>query len=487
MEPQTLSVRTSLAWSYGSQAAAFCVTFTSSVIVARLLSPREMGVYAMAFAVSGVVTTFTTFGVGSYVVREKELTHGMLRGAHTANAMLAIVLTAALLAISFVPGLLEADVRGVLRLVALNPVIGLFEFTPWALSMREGRFGLFAVAGTLRNVVNALATIGFAFAGFGASSLALGLLVGYAASVLTYVVTRPRDMMVLPTFHGLRPILAFGVQMISIGGAAQLAQRASDLILGKFLGLAALGLYSRASNLSYQIHNNVYGLATNVLFSKMSDELRTTGSLHRVYMRALAIMTAVLWPLLMGVAVLARPFLFHLYGDKWLGAAMPLTFLMLAHFVTLGFGMSWELFVLRGETARQTRMELVRAVVGTTAFAIGAAFSITGAAIGRVAEALFGYALYRPHMDRLADAATGELERVYGRGAALTVAAVAPSFLLMLWTDWSATTNLAPLIAAVALGGALWVALLAWQHHPLFEEGMRMVARFRPAATVREG
>ena len=57
------SVRRSLAWSYAANAFAFVVTFGGSVIMARLLTPRELGVFAVATAVIGVLTILTAFGV----------------------------------------------------------------------------------------------------------------------------------------------------------------------------------------------------------------------------------------------------------------------------------------------------------------------------------------------------------------------------------------------------------------------------------------
>ena len=482
-----MSVRKSLAWSYGSQVATFILTFGTSVVVARLLSPREMGIYAMAFAVSGVVSSFTTFGVSSYVVREAELPREVLRAAYTTNASLAVLVSAMLMGVSVIPGLLPPDVAFVLRLIALNPLIGLFEFTPWALSTREARFKLVSAVTMLRTTVNAFATMAFALARFGPASLALGSLVGYVASVLTYNLKRPRDILLRPTWTGLRPIVVFGLQMMSVSGAAQIAARGSDLILGRLLGLEALGLYSRASGLSYQIYNSIYGLASNVLFVRMSEELRTTGAVHRIYLRAIAVLTAIMWPLVIGVAVLARPFIAHVYGEKWLGAAAPLSLLMVAQFIVLGFGMSWELFVLRRQTALQTRFELLRAGVGTAVFAIGAAFSLTGAALGRVLESAFGYVLYRPYMDKFAGAESGELERVYLRSAALTLAAVTPSLLLMVWTGWSPKTDLVEMVAAVLFGGVLWMATLISQRHPLFQEVTVALSRFRKPSAIRNG
>ncbi len=96
--------------------------------------------------------------------------------------------------------------------------------------------------------------------------------------------------------------------------------------------------------------------------------------------------------------------------------------------------------------------------------------SLSAAAVGRIAEALLGLALYQPHMAKVAETLPGELKRAYLTGGALTLAAVLPSFVLMLAEDWSHTTPLALIAGAVFLGVIMWLILLVRLKHPLAAE-----------------
>jgi O-antigen/teichoic acid export membrane protein len=271
-----------------------------------------------------------------------------------------------------------------------------------------------------------------------------------------------------------REITVFGLRMMSIGGIAVLSRSVSEMVLGQLLGLAALGLYSRAATISSFIFDNVYGAATRVVFVQLSTDFRERGAIRDRFLRSFEMIIAFLWPMLIGLAVLSRPAIYILYGEKWLGAALPLSLLMVAQFIVLCFGMNWELFVLHDETARQTRFEAIRAIVGVVTFAIGCVFSISTAAVGRIAEALFGFVLYYPHMNRLAEMRPGELVRVYANGVGLTVAAVLPSLVLMIVDGWSYRTSPAFIAGAVLLGILLWLGLLTVQNHPLLDE-LRMI------------
>lgn len=474
-----MSVRRSLLWAYGSQFVTFTLNFGSSVIVARLLSPHDMGVFAIAMATLGVMSIFTQLNVGTYLVREGALTTELIRAVYSVNALMSValgLLTFALgLAESFFFG--ERDVGAVLMLSSLHPLISLWEFVPSALFQREMNYAILSKVGVVRVCLSALVTLACAFRGLGALSLVIGPLFANISGAIYFNIVRRADLVIRPTFTGLRPIVTFGMQIMSISGVAQLAQRVSEIALGRLLGLSALGIYSRASSISNLIFSNVYGQATSVVFAKMSKDLRETGSLHATFTNSLRMITCVMWPIVIGLAVLAGPLIRIIYGEKWLGAALPLSFLMIAQFVTLGFGMNWELFVLRGETARQTRFEALRAAFGTFSFIAGCFFSIAAAAAARIVEATVGYFLYRPHMDRLAGAATRELEHIFAESFVLMAIAVMPAVVIMSIYGWSPYLPPAAVVVSIALGAVGWLAGLIIRRHPIVPEALLILGK----------
>lgn len=470
-----MSIRKSLAWSYSSQAFVLFVNFASSVILARLLSPREMGVYAFAMAISAILSVFTTLNLHSYIVREGAIEAQTIRAIFTLNAAMNIVLAVviALIAIVHREFLGEPEIAMVMFVSTAMPLLAIFDFIPTALYQREMNFALLSQLNVCRCVVNVVVVLSCAYEGLGPLSPALGPVAASIFAVGYYAVRRTRDVVAKPTTIGLRPAFIFGIQIMAVSGVAQLAQRLSDVVLGRMLGLAALGLYSRASSLAGIVFSNVYGLATSVVFTKMAKDLREKGSLHETFVLSLRMITAFVWPIMAGIAVLSRPFIHVLYGPKWEGAAAPLALLMVAQFIALGFGMNWELFVLRRETALQARYEGYRAIVGLGAFSIGALFSITAATLGRVAESVLGYFLYRAHVDRLAGTEKGELERIFIESLGLTAIAVSPALVVMMLNDWSFTTDPVLIVVAVLVGTGAWLATICVRRHPLFAEMQR--------------
>ncbi|WP_428374965.1 oligosaccharide flippase family protein [Lichenicoccus sp.] len=473
-----MTLRKALAWSVSGQFSAAAITFGGSVVVARLLSPRDLGVYAVAAAIITVINTTAAFGVSTYVIRAKELLPTTLSSAFTLNGILASAVALLIFGVSVAQrDLFRADaIARVLAPLALVPLIAIFEFRPSVMLQRDMNFRMLGLISGGKALCANVFVIALALDGFSYMSLAYGSLASSLFSAAAACLVGRRHIGFALSLAEARQMTGFGIKMMSVGGINTLAARLSDIILGNLLGLAALGLYSRASNLSSQIFDNVYGAITRVLFVQLSAEYRGRGVLRDVFLRGFEMITALIWPMQIGLAVLAGPAISILYGQKWLSAALPLSLLMCAQFVVVCFGMNWELFVLRNETSRMARFELARAVVGVGAFSIGCLVSISCAAVGRVAESLFGLALFLPHMTRIAGTEPGELTRIYLRSAALTCVAVAPSVLLMIESGWSPRTPPLAIAGTILLGIALWASLLWVQDHPVLAE-IKLLAR----------
>lgn len=467
-----MSVRKSLAWSYGAQAFIFVQTFAVSVFVARILGPYEMGIFAVAATTAGALSIISSFGVGTYLVRHAAPDATLRATAFTVNAILNILVSLVIASVVLLGAQLNLNsgVREVLLLLAITPLISIFDFLPSTFMQREMNFKVISFISMCRAVITSVMLLSLALSGLGYLSPAIAAVVATLFGTCAVNVAARQHASLRIALTGWRDLSKFGMQMMSIGGLAQLTLRLSELILSHFLGIAALGIYSRASSLANQIWDNVYGLSTRVIFAQMAKEMRETGTVRRTFIHGLAIICALIAPFVMGLAVLSLPLVRTLYGDKWIEAAVPLSMLMLVHFISLGFGMNWELCVLRNRTGWQARNEGIRSVVGLIAFTIGALLNVAAAAGGRLFEACCGLLLFGPKMREMAGTAPGEILRIVRQSLALTVAAVGPSFALMVVMRWSSYTPWSLICCAIAAGVLMWFALLRKLNHPLLAE-----------------
>ena len=464
-----------------SQGGLFVLQFGGSVTLAHLLTPRDMGVYAIAAAVIGIIGLIQSFGVGLFVIREVKADHDVLTSAFTVNAVLSLLLTAIIVALS-VSGaafLHEPGVRNVMLVLAIIPPIGIFEFRPGTMLEREAQFRTIASLNVVRAISSNAVTVALAFAGFSYMSIAWGAVAGSASgAIATMIVGRQHNSFRLGV-AAWRNILMFGLQQLAIQGVNAISARLSDILMGRLLGLEALGLWGRAGSLNNLLWGNIYLVIGRVMMVDLAEHHRAGRSLRDVYLRTNAMLTAILWPAFAGLAILAGPFISLIYGKAWVPAALPLVGISAAAIVQVSLTMTWEIFVARGETSRQARIEFIRTGFGLVLFGAGCMVGLFAASLARMGEALFAVILYRPHVERMTDTKRSDYVEIYSRSAVITAAACGPAFVLMLAYGWSPATPV-PLVAlAVVLGIGLWLVALKLTGHPLHEEIDRYVAKAR--------
>lgn len=461
-----------------AQAAIFFFQFGSSVVLARLLTPTEMGIFAVGLAVVAILGILQNFGLQPLIIREKHLTPGLEATIFTANAVnltaqAAVTVLLASLGAAF---LREEGVRHILIVLSISPLFGILSFMPGAKLEREGRFKEIALISACTSAVGSVTTVAFAYLGHTYMSLAYGNLVGaFTLAAALMVVGREHNFARIG-FSEWRRVYHFGFQMFAVSGVITLSQRLSEIVLGRISGLAGLGLYNRASGVNNMLWGNIHHLASRVMMVDYANHHRSGLSLRGRYIQTVATMTALLWPGFAGLAVVAKPFIFLVYGERWMGAALPLMFLATASLILVALTMTWELFVTTGDVRTQTRLEIIRASVSLPLFIGACFFGIEAAAFSRILDAALAFILYRPHLDRMTGTTLRDLLRVYLQSAGLTVLAILPAAALVL-LGGALAFEWPILIIAVLAGGTFWGVALFRMEHPLSEEMRRILKR----------
>jgi O-antigen/teichoic acid export membrane protein len=466
------------------QAISVVAAFGSSVVLAHILTPHELGVFAIAFALSTFVQAMGPLGIAAYVIREHQLSEETLASAFTVNGITGLLFALVLFGLSWIPNLVlgEPTAGPVLRVLSLLPLLSVLSFRPMAILHREMRFKRIAIIAAASACFAAAVSIVLAIEGQSYMSPAYATVAAAGLSSVTYNLAAPRRFGTGISFGQWKTIAWFGFRITSVSGIMVVAGRANEVLVGRLLGLGALGLYSRATTLANPIWDNVYGTATRVLYARMAEDMRTTGELHVTFLRGLENITAVMWPFLIGLAVLSGPVVFHLFGPVWVPAAAPLSVLLVSQMIMMCFGMIWELFIINDEVSTQSRIEIVRSLIWVVACVIGCRFGLVGAALASVIAAIAGFLLYVPHVRRLSGIPRDALPTIYKRSGILTMAAAIPSTLLMIRFAWSPRTPMIFILVSVALGIAFWCAALRFLRHPLWSDARALLYPKQPAS-----
>lgn len=313
-------------WTFSGTGVQAVVQLLVLMSLGRLLTPADFGLMGAAAVVVALSQIVSQVGVGPALVQRKELNRRHVRVAFTISGVLGFALGAAVwLSAPAVAAFYRIPaVEPVLRGVAfLFPIDGL-NTVGESLLTRQLRFRLF-VALDVGSYILGYACVGvvLAWLGYGVWAL-VGASVSQVAlrTVAMYVATR----------HPIRPSLDLraGLDLLSFGFGHSLAQvgtvlsqQGDNLVVGRWLGPVALGIYGRAYGLMV-MPATVFGRIVNrVLFPVMSQVQDERHRLASGYERALAIVSLVALPMSAFLWVVAPEFIPALLGPAWGGAVLP--------------------------------------------------------------------------------------------------------------------------------------------------------------------
>lgn len=401
---ESLGARTFSAarWQTASSAVKGVLQFGVMVLLARILTPEDFGLAALALIVVGFAEMVVDLGLGPALVQRMDVTQRQIRVAFTASSLLGVAITALIVLASpySVPLLRNDAVPEVLRWQALLFIFaGLGATARSVLERRMDFRGLFFAA--LSSYV-----LGYAFVGVSLALLGLGVWSLVFASLVQAAVGSGVAMLIAR--HPMRPLLAgtelrdllnfgFGVTLNRL--VVYASYNGDNFVVGRWLGSAALGLYSRAFQLMLFPLTHLQTITWNVLFSAYSRLQHDRERAAVAYLRGIQLATLLVAPLMAGMAVAGPHLIVGLYGPKWIAAAVPLQVLCAAGVFRAIYGMTGALTHAFGEVYAEFRRQAVFAGLLIAASFFGSRWGLTGVAIGVAASVAVMY-LVMAHLGR---------------------------------------------------------------------------------------
>ncbi len=309
--------------NFASSTGGAVVHFVVSVLLARLLGPAEMGVYALALAFVNVAQVFRDFGVSGWLQREPDLTTQNIRSALGLSCALSAGVAFALVVGSgpLSRHLGQPEVSSILRVLALGLVPMPFSAVMAALMLRELAAARIATVSRLGTAAYAATAVGLAALGFGAMSLAWASLVNVVVCSLAYIPLVPKGRLSWPACRNWGGILRFGAGASLTQGLATLNQALPDLMLAKLGSTTQVGLLGRA-NSAVNLFSTIVGMSINFgALPHLAQVHHRGAALAPLLNRATAMLTAVAWPVLALTGLFADQIVVTLFGPTWAACA----------------------------------------------------------------------------------------------------------------------------------------------------------------------
>lgn len=319
-------------WMGISAGAANALQFAQRVLLARLLVPADFGLAGMIFVVVGFADAFADFGVGTAIIQRKNVTSKELSSLYWFNILSGLLIF--LLIIVGAPWI--AALFGQERLLKLLPLAALnFLIVPFGqqfqvLLQREMMFDRLAKIEVVAQLAGTIAAVSFALGGGGVFALIWGLL--FSAG------TRTALLMVLgwrrwrPTFQfsprGMGGYLRFGAYRVADFGAFYFASNIDTIVIGRYLGPTALGIYTLGLQLVVWPLTRINPIISRVAFPVLSKVQDDDAALRRGFLEMNKLLATFLFPLLAGLGASAPWLIPFVFGEKWTSSVVILQLLV---------------------------------------------------------------------------------------------------------------------------------------------------------------
>lgn len=315
------------AWMVGLRWAMRGLGLLSTFIVARLLSPADFGLVAMAMLVVGLVEVFGQAGQQLALIRIPDPARADYDAAWTLGILVGIAVALLLWAISPLAALYFHEPRAawLVRLLALRPLLTSLDNIGVVAFRKEFRFGREFAFQLAQKLAAILVTLAAALWLRDERALVAGLLGGPAAGVaLSYALHpyRPR-----PSLARVRGLLAFSGWMLLVNVAQYFHDKADEFVVGGIASAGAMGRYNVAADVATAPTIEIVLPATRALFPVFARIADDRAAIRAAFLDVFAAATLISVATGAGMALVAGDFVRVALGEKWL-AAIPLVRLL---------------------------------------------------------------------------------------------------------------------------------------------------------------
>lgn len=323
--PPSLSLRKSAAqgakWTSASAVVTVILQLIQVVVLARLLTPSEFGLAALAVAIITFGALLTDAGISSAIIARQTTSREVLSSLYWTNVLTGILAfgLAAALAPMIADALGQPELTNLLLLGDVMFLFGPIGQQFRIVFQRDLRFRTLGAIDILSSAAAAAAAIVAAALGFGAGALVIGVLtLNCCGSLLCGLYGwRIAPLQLRFRWAEVRDYLAFGAYLLGQRLCGYAAYNVDYLIIGKALGTAALGPYAIAFQLVVRPQVQLNSILTRVGFPLFARRQGDDAALVRGFTELSRLVALASFPALLGLAAVAPNFVPAVLGPEW--------------------------------------------------------------------------------------------------------------------------------------------------------------------------
>jgi lipopolysaccharide exporter len=479
--PPSLSanVRRGAIWSFSSTILLRLSSIGTTAIVARILSPHDFGVFAVATIAFTIVTAFGEFGVTSCLARADLDVDALAPTLWSVSLASSLIMAGVLYKFAgpIAAGLGSRDAARPVQVMGLVMVFWGLSAVPAAQCVRDFRQGTLFRANVLSFVPSMAVLLFLAKHGSGAMAFAWSRVAAQGVSCAVLLLSVPKLYLPGMTRGALRVLYKFGVPLACANFIGYILQNVDYALIGRLIGPVMLGIYVLAFNVATWSSTLLVGMLNTVSIPAFSRVKHDAAKLRGAMADSVRVVMLIAAPMCTLVMVLSRPLVLTLYGGRWAAAAIVLSILACYGLISVVGVLFSNMLAALGRSKLVLMVQLIWLAGLVPAMAIGVRKDgIVGAAIAHIV--IIGPIVLPCYLIAL-KRATGVRVGLLAKAAFPPLAAAAAAAFLAWLTASAFKSPLVQLAAGLAAGGSFYVVVTAPQLILLVMRGRTVHPRVR--------
>jgi len=399
-----------LSWSFFQAVAQRGTQIVIGIVLARLLFPEQFGLIGMLTIFIAVIRAFLDSGFGAALIQKQKISQTDICSIFYFNIVVGVA-AAGLLCIA-APGIAAFYKQPILtpltRALSLTIVIDSLGMIQGTILTKGIDFKTQTKVSVIAGVLSGIIGIVLAALGFGVWSLVIQqIAASFLSTVSLWFFSAWRPALVF-SFNALRELFGFGSRLLFSSILNQIFDNIYLLVIGKLFSAADLGFFTRAKSLNdvpAQSLSDVTARVTFPVFSTIQDD---PARLKRGLKKALIMLVLANFPLMIGLAIVARPLVLVLLTGKWLPCVPYLRLLCVAGLLYPLHAMNLNVLQALGRSDLFLRLEIIKKGLIAVNIAVTWRWGIVAMIYGMLFISIISYYLNSRYTGRLVGYSVGE-------------------------------------------------------------------------------
>ncbi|CAH9019187.1 lipopolysaccharide biosynthesis protein [Candidatus Nitrosacidococcus sp. I8] len=467
-----LSVRKSLLLSSIQRYASTILALISTMILSRILTPEEIGIFSIATILVAVINSVREFGIGEYVTYEPNLTKEKLRTAQGISLLVMwslglIILILAQPAAEFYK---EPGVGRVMIVLSMSSFLLPFGNVVMAYWHREMDFNRTVSIDLSALTVRFIFVIILAFLGFSYMSMAWAQVASMVTTIALAAYFRPKWFPIRPSMKEAKSIASFSSKAMGINITKEISDGSTDLVLGRLLDVAAVGIFSRALGVVSLFQLMIVESIRLVVQPYFSAYNRQGGDIVHPYLKTMTYITGLAWPFYINLFFFADPIIQLLYGSQWSSSVPVAKILCISGIFQILAAFNPNLCIALGNPSLPLKINTISGILKFFILILIASYGLQIAAIGVVIATIIEIILWLTFLKTFIVIDTIQYIQALNKSVYVTLMNTIP--IVLVWFIYRDFTNIPIsklIIIACSIFGT-WLLALRITQHPLYCE-----------------